>query len=187
MEFVVLADGSTTSTQGGEIVVGEIVDLVQSAYRGEASRQGWTTEADILDGQRVDADMVEEILANDDAAILTLRSHGQLVGCCELRRQPHDTVTYLGMLAVLPGLQASGLGRMILEEAERIAARHWSATQMAITVIESRHELIAWYERRGYVRTGETGEFPYGDERFGIPLRDDLRFVSLKRRIVGSD
>lgn len=184
MDFVVLAGGSTTSMQGGEIVVGEIVDLVQSAYRGEASRQGWTTEADILDGQRVDAGMVEEILANDDAAILTLRLHGQLVGCCELRRQPDDTVTYLGMLAVRPGLQASGLGRMILEEAERIAARCWSVTKMAITVIESRHELIAWYERRGYVATGRTSEFPYGDERFGVPLRDDLRFVGLTKTIA---
>ncbi|HTO01101.1 MAG TPA: GNAT family N-acetyltransferase [Microthrixaceae bacterium] len=179
--FEVLEDDAT------EVQVTEIVDLVQSAYRGDASRQGWTTEADLLEGQRVNAAMVQEVLDRDASLILTVRLGERLVGCCELSHQPRSESAYLGMFAVSPELQAAGIGRMILDESERIATTRWTARQMAITVIDARQDLIAWYERRGYVRTGETGEFPYGDERFGIPLRDDLVFASLEKSVSVED
>jgi ribosomal protein S18 acetylase RimI-like enzyme len=161
--------------------VDDVVALVQSAYRGEASRAGWTTEADLIEGQRVDRSMLLELLADPDAMVLLARRAGELVACCELRRRPAEGDAYLGMFAVRPGLQGAGVGRAVLAEAERIAGDEWRAGQMAMSVISVRHELIAWYERCGYARTGESGDFPYGDERFGRPTRPDLRFVVLAK------
>lgn len=176
--------------------VAEVTALVQSAYRGDASRRGWTTEADFLEGQRVDEAMVREVLEDPDAIILTARMDRRLVGCCELRSHDPDagtsedgtsapTVTtpgaYLGMFAVEPTLQASGLGRRILAEAEARVREMWSARRLVITVIGVREELIAWYERRGFRLTGRTTPFPYEDQRFGVPLRDDLEFVELEK------
>lgn len=161
----------------------EIVRLVQSAYRGDESRAGWTHEADLLEGQRVDRQMLLDLLAQPDAQILVARSGQELVGCCELQRKA-DGVAYLGMFAVRPGLQGGGVGRSILTEAERRVAAEWGATRMEMTVLHVRQELIDWYGRRGYHPTGETGEFPYGDERFGIPQRDDLRFVVLAKDLL---
>ncbi len=169
----------------GEADVDEVVALVQSAYRGDASRAGWTTEADIIEGQRVDREMVLELLAEPDAVVLTARagggSDGRLVACCELRHKPDRGVGYLGMFAVEPTIQGGGLGRRVLAEAERVVAARWGATRVEMTVIDVRYELIAWYRRRGYQPTGDTGEFPYGDERFGLPTRPGLAFVVLAK------
>jgi ribosomal protein S18 acetylase RimI-like enzyme len=85
------------------------------------------------------------------------------------------------MLTIEPTLQASGLGRGLLAAAEEFVHDRWQVSRMVMTVIEQRPELIAWYERRGYRRTGETAPFPYGDPRFGEPKRPDLRFVVLAR------
>ena len=159
--------------------ISEIVDLVQSAYRGDTSRAGWTTEEDLLEGQRVDAAMVQEIIDREQSIVLAATIDGRMASCCELTHRPDRGEVYLGMFAVDPSLQASGLGRQVLARAEQIAAQRWSARRMALTVIDLRTELIAWYERRGYERSGGTGDFPYGDERFGLPLRADLRFVEL--------
>ena len=92
---------------------------------------------------------------------------------------------YFGMFAVDPDQQNGGLGKAVLAEAERIAREQWQCHAMRMTVIEQRAELIAWYERRGYRRTGECQPFPYGDERFGIPRRDDLRFEVLVKDFAG--
>ena len=160
-----------------------VVALVESAYRGDASRAGWTTEADLLDGQRTDADAVAAIVADPASRILlALDSSGRLVGCAQLTARAGGTV-YFGMFAVRPGRQGTGLGTRILAEAERHAATLWNATAMEMTVIEQRTELIAWYERRGYRRTGERRPFPYGDERFGIPKRPDLVFAVLRKEL----
>lgn len=161
--------------------VDDVVDLVQSAYRGEPSRQGWTTEADLLEGQRVDASMVRAVIDDPDAVVLTARSAGSLVACCELRHRRGHGDAHLGMFAVRPGLQGAGTGRRMLAEAERSAERRWGVGRMSLSVIEVRHELIAWYQRRGYAPTGEAVAFPYGDERYGRPTRDDLRLVVLSK------
>jgi ribosomal protein S18 acetylase RimI-like enzyme len=87
------------------------------------------------------------------------------------------------MFAVDPGQQGGGLGRAVLEEAERIARDEWGAGELRMTVIVQREDLIGWYERRGFVRTGELTAFPYGDERFGRPLRDDLAFETLTKKL----
>jgi ribosomal protein S18 acetylase RimI-like enzyme len=154
-------------------------ELVQSAYRGEASRAGWTTEADLLGGQRTDPEALALIIEGDASRIVVAEDDGLVVGCCHVERRAGGTA-YLGMLAVQPALQAQGVGRAIVAEAERIAWE-WGAARVQMTVIRQRAELIAWYERLGYRRTGETAPFPYGDERFGLPQVDDLEFLVLAK------
>ena len=158
-----------------------IVSLVQSAYRGEGSRQGWTTEADMLDGQRTDAPGVAALLDKPGSMVLLAESQAGLLACAHVERQ--RTAGYFGMFSVSPPLQGGGIGRAMLAEAERRARDEWACTEMQMTVISIRDELIAWYERRGYHRTGQYTPFPYGDERFGIPRRDDLRFELLVKAL----
>lgn len=156
-----------------------IVALVESAYRGESGLRGWTTETHLLDGQRTDAANVLELIGRDGSLVLLAERDGALLGCCHIERQ--ESAGYFGMFAVNPDLQMGGLGRALLAEAERIAHVQWTVGVMQMTVIEQRADLIAWYERRGYRLTGETAPFPYGNERFGLPRRDDLRFVYLSK------
>ena len=155
-----------------------LVTLVNSAYRGESSRHGWTTEEHLLGGQRTDAESIAGLLSAPGHAVLVLRGCDGLLGCVLLEAKPGRTC-YLGMLTVRPDLQSEGLGRLLLVAAERHAQLQFDARQMEMTVIDCRAELIAWYERRGYRATGEIRPFPYDDERFGLPKRDDLRFVVL--------
>lgn len=158
-----------------------IVTLVQSAYRGEGSRAGWTTEADLLDGQRTDPEDVQSCIDRERSAILLGERAGELVACA------HIAVTQgagsFGMFSVVPGLQGGGVGSAILSEAERIVRHEWQVATMQMSVIDVRAELIAFYERRGYVRTGATKPFPKGSERFGVPRRSDLRFAVLEKAL----
>jgi ribosomal protein S18 acetylase RimI-like enzyme len=163
--------------------VAAIVGLVDSAYRGDASRVGWTTEADLLDGQRTDTEAVSGIVGARGSMVLVAEAGGQLAGCCQLERRPGGEV-YFGMFAVRPGLQGQGRGQEILAEAERVAREEWGAVTMVMTVLVQRQDLIAWYQRRGYRLTGRSRPFPYGDERFGVPRRPDLSFVELTRRLA---
>lgn len=161
--------------------VGAVVALVESAYRGESSRAGWTTEADLLGGQRTDAAAVTATVADERSALLLLHAaDGRLLGCAQIG-PVEGGVCHFGMFAVRPDRQAAGLGRRLLAAAEAAAARAFAARTMEMTVIAQRGELIGWYERRGYRRTGETRPFPYGDERFGRPRRGDLRFAVLRK------
>ncbi|MEU9251814.1 GNAT family N-acetyltransferase [Streptomyces sp. NPDC048270] len=161
--------------------VSELVALVESAYRGDASRGGWTTEADYLEGQRTDADGVRQIIDAADSTLVVVERAGGIVACCQLEHRGDHV--YFGMFAVRPGLQGAGLGKEILAEAERRARDTWGAKEMRMTVVNVREELIAYYVRRGYRRTGELSPFPYGDERFGVPLRDDLAFELLVKSL----
>ena len=156
-----------------------IVALVQSAYRGEASRAGWTTEADLLDGQRTDVDEVATLIGAPASRILLCEQGGVLLASAHLEK--HAATCHFGMFAVRPDRQGSGLGQAMLAEAERIARDEWGCREMQMIVITLRTELIAWYERRGYRRTGVFRPFPYGDARFGLPKRDDLRMELLRK------
>ena len=161
--------------------VDAIVELVHSAYRGDASRAGWTTEADLLDGQRTDADDVRSCIERPGSLIL-LAIDGttrEPVACAHLAQQ--DGSGYFGMFSVRPTLQNAGVGKQLLARAERLVFNHWRLPALRMTVIDVRDELIAFYERRGYRRTGIHKPFPYGDERFGLPRRDDLRFEVLEK------
>ena len=162
--------------------VSRVVELVESAYRGDVSRAGWTTEADFLKGRRTGADDIESILANPHSRILLAERDGELLACANIAIE--DGEGYFGMFSVKPGRQGEGIGNLVLAEAERIVAQEWGRQKMRMTVIDIREDLIPFYERRGYLRTGIKKPFPYGDERFGIPLRDDLRFEVLEKTLT---
>lgn len=159
--------------------VDAIVALVTSAYRGESSRAGWTTEADVLDGNRIDADVLRADIARPRSRVVLAENDGRLLACAHVADE--DGHGYFGMFAVVPGLQGGGIGKRLLAECERIAREEWGLADMRMTVIDVRDELIAFYERRGYRRTGTYKPFPHGDERFGIPRRADLRFELLEK------
>lgn len=163
--------------------VAAIVALVESAYRGESGLRGWTTESHLLDGRRTDAADVGALIGRSGSRILLAECDGWIKASCHVERQ--GEAGYFGMFAVDPTEQGSGLGKRMLAEAERIAREEWHCRAMRMTVIVQREELIAWYGRRGYRRTGEYQPFPYGDERFGIPRRDDLRFEVLLKDFDG--
>jgi ribosomal protein S18 acetylase RimI-like enzyme len=163
--------------------IAAIVSLVESAYRGESGLRGWTTESHLLDGRRTDAADVGGLIGRPDSRVLLAERDGRLKASCHVERQ--GEAAYFGMFAVDPGEQGGGLGKRVLAEAERIAREEWHCRAMRMTVIVQREELIAWYGRRGYRRTGEYQPFPYGDERFGIPRRDDLRFEVLRKDFAG--
>lgn len=176
------AAGGLTFRDATDADVDTLVALIESAYRGDSSRTGWTTEADILEGQRTDPEGVLEVIKSPDSRLLTVERDGKVVACCQLEHR--GTHAYFGMFAVSPALQGAGLGKVIIAEAERQARAAWGATEMHMTVISVREDLIAWYERRGYRRTGRMTPFPYGDERFGIPQRDDLQFELLVKELA---
>ncbi|KQZ60160.1 MULTISPECIES: GNAT family N-acetyltransferase [unclassified Lysobacter] len=162
-----------------------LVALVESAYRGDSSRAGWTTEADYLDGRRTGADDIAECIDRPQSVLLIAERPGadgaapELLACAHVAIE--DGAGYFGMFSVRPNLQGGGIGKIVINEAERIAREDWKLPAMRMTVIDIRSELIAYYERRGYRRTGQIKPFPYGDTRFGLPKRDDLRFEVLEK------
>ena len=158
-----------------------LVSLVTSAYRGEASKAGWTTEADFLDGNRIDRDVLAADIVRPRSRVLVAERDGTMLACAHVCEE--DGAGYFGMFSVQPTLQGGGVGKSVLAEAERIVRDEWHLPAMRMTVIDIRDELIAFYERRGYARTGIKKPFPYGDPRYGIPKRDDLRFEVLEKSL----
>jgi len=162
----------------------EIVALVNLAFRGTGPSASWNVEAGVIEGQRINESLLREDLETDPRPyLLTHRDEadGRLLGT--VRLDPgHDGVWHLGMLTVRPELQKKQLGRTLLAAAEEFAKQR-GAQRINMTVLNVRDLLIAWYERRGYARTGETRPFPYHDKRFGTPLRDDLVFVVLEKAV----
>lgn len=162
--------------------VAAIVALVNSAYRGDTSRAGWTTEADILDGQRTDAEEIAQLIAEAGSEFLLCWRDGVIVGSVHLLRQDEVTA-YLGMLVIKPGLQGLGLGSRLMDEAERFLSDTWGVSRLQMQVITLREELIAFYARRGYLRTGEFKPFPVNEPRFGLPKVADLKFEVLEKAL----
>jgi len=155
--------------------------LVNSAYRGESSKQGWATETDLLDGQRTDEAALSDLLKQEGSIIIKCNDdQGQLIGCVHVQKRKHRM--YLGMLTVSPTLQAKGLGKELMKASEEYAAQQGCIT-MYMTVITLRHELIQWYVRRGYHLTNRKHEFP-SDPRFGIP-KQPLELVVMEKHLPG--
>ncbi len=158
----------------------DIYRLVESAYRGEASRAGWTTEADLLDGQRTDTIEISCIINRTSNRIILCEENDQLIGSMHIEKK--QDYAYLGMFAVRPDCQGKGVGKDMLNYAEELVFKKMACNWLEMSVITQRKDLIGWYQRRGYEVSGKTRPFPYGDTRYGIPRRDDLVLEVLKKR-----
>lgn len=162
----------------------EIIKLVNAAYRGvDDAVRSWNLETGILEGTRTNESLLREESSAPGAHLLVYRDpeDGSILGTVLLVPEKKD-YWYLGMLTVRPALQNAQLGRRLLVAAEDFAkARGARAIRMG--VLNVRDTLIAWYERRGYARTGAAEPFPYGDNRFGKPLRNDLEFTILEKNL----
>ncbi len=158
-----------------------LVRLINSAYRGEASKKGWTTEADLLKGElRTDEATLIALVQNKDAALLKYQlENGDIAGCVYLDKQEHGL--YLVILTVSPALQGAGIGKQLLQGADDYARKN-NCSLIFMNVISLRHELIAWYERHGYHKTGERKPFP-ADQQFGIPAQS-LEFIILSKEVL---
>jgi ribosomal protein S18 acetylase RimI-like enzyme len=157
----------------------ELDKLVNSAYRGDSSRLGWTTEADLLDGTRTDAAAIKELIETPGITILKYVESNEILACVELKRESNKL--YLGMLTVKPMLQGKGIGKELLKAAEEEAKKQ-KCTSVFMTVISVRKELIDWYVRHGYHLTGERKPFAFNDPRFGQP-KMKLEFVMLEKKL----
>lgn len=161
-----------------------IIQLINVAFRATGPTASWNIEAGILEGQRINDSLLREDLAkNPSAHLLVTRdaADGSVLGIVWLDPKA-DGAWYLGLLTVRPAQQNQQLGRTLLTAAENFAKERGAHT-IRMTVLHVRDTLIAWYQRRGYALTGETKPFPYGDNRFGRPLRDDLHFVVFEKRL----
>lgn len=159
----------------------ELNALVNSAYRGETSKQGWTTEADILDGIRTDEEGLKETIERENSWILIYTNiENKIVACVHLEKHNHKL--YLGMLTVAPHLQGRGTGKLLLNVAENFAINLQCKT-IYMTVITNRTELIAWYEKYGYINTHELKPFPENNPRFGLPKKK-LMFTVLEKTLL---
>jgi len=180
-----MTDWAITSCDPADLA--EVAELVNAAYRGEGGQAGWTSEVGMVDGQRTTTSALQEDLATSEAvSILVLRDAKHLLACVRLERTTGirgQKICYIGMLAVRPSAQDRGLGRLMLHRAEAQGIA-MGAQVARMTVVSVRESLIAWYERHGYRRTGETERFPYEDARFGEPLRSDLEFVVLEKHLA---
>ena len=153
--------------------------LVNSAYRGESSKKGWTTEADLLDGLRTNPDSLKQMISDRDAVIVKYNDEiGSLLACVYLKKK--ESKLYLGMLTVSPELQGKGIGKQLLAAAQTYAKEN-GCEKITMTVISVRSELIAWYERHGYKATGETEPFP-ADPKFGLP-KIPIHFIVMDKKI----
>jgi len=153
--------------------------FVNSAYRSESSKKGWTTEAALLGGIRTSEASLNEMISRNNAIILLAEEDSQLKGCVYLEQQ--DDALYLGMLTVHPELQGKGLGAQLMMAAE-LKAKELRCNKIKMTVITIRKELVAYYQRKGYVDTGERKPFP-DDPDFGIP-RQPLEFMVMEKTIA---
>ena len=155
--------------------------LIESAYRGDESRAGWTTEADLVVGRRLAPGALARVVDAPEGCMLVAEDRGSVVGCCQVERRG-DGTAYFGMLAVRPRAQGGGTGRALVGAAERTARERWSASRMTLQVISVRTELIDWYRRLGYRLTGATRPFPY-DIASDRPTRPDLEFAVLAKSL----
>lgn len=156
-----------------------LVTLVNSAYRGDSSKKGWTTEADLLDGVRIVPETLEtQILTPGQHFLKAVQADGRIIGCVSLLEKGNRI--YLGMLTVEPSIQGGGIGKLLMKASEDFTQK-LGIQIIEMTVISVRSELIAYYERRGYLQTGEKRPFP-NDPKFGIQ-KQPLEFIVMEKSL----
>jgi ribosomal protein S18 acetylase RimI-like enzyme len=160
-----------------------LVRLIRSAYRGESSRQGWTSEADLVGGDRISAKQVLAMIEGPNSIMLVFDEGSHIIACCHLEDHGSN-LAYFGTFAVAPTEQGMGLGRRVLAEAERSSILRFGSAVLELAVLAQQEKLIAWYERLGFSRSGEIRSFP-ADPEFARPLRNDLYFVVLSKNLAG--
>ncbi|CAF3960104.1 unnamed protein product [Adineta steineri] len=160
-----------------------LVLFINSSYRGEIARHGWTNENELVDGPRTNEIALNTILNNNDSIILMFfnETDKMLIGCVHLQFKSETKTTYVGMLAVHPNLQGKGYGNKILSLAENYAIQKWNVDYIEMIVVLQRTELIDYYNRRGYIDTGDRQPFP--QSQFGLPKRNDLQFCTLRKSV----
>jgi ribosomal protein S18 acetylase RimI-like enzyme len=157
----------------------QLLQLINSAYRGEPAKKGWTHEADLIDGSiRTDHSSLQQLIEKPAAAILKVQQDNKIIGCVYLEKK--DQRLYLGMLTVSPEIQAQGIGKQLLRAADEYARQN-SCNTIEMTVISVRQELIRWYERNGYHQTSKREPFP-SDGKFGNP-RQQLEFIYMEKQL----
>lgn len=156
----------------------QIATLVNSAYRGESSRAGWTTEAELLDGVRTQPDGVDVLIQTPYSLILLGLMGDEIIASMHL--QLVSEAAFLGMFAVKPTGQAVGVGKAMMSQAEIVVQQQWHAKKILMDVISVRHELIAFYERRGYARTGKISDFPVSRDLW-MPKAGDLKLARMEK------
>jgi len=159
--------------------VSSLNQLINSAYRGESSKKGWTTEANILEGKRTTEAELIEIIQDQKNTILKYSEDNEIIGCVLLVEKEDEL--YLGMLTVSPELQNSGIGKKLMQQAE-IYASTLGLSKIVMTVISVREELISWYKRKGFVDTGVREPFPVSDV-FSQTTNEPLEFIVLEKWI----
>ncbi len=154
--------------------------LINSAYRGEGSKKGWTTEADLLTGSRIEEEEIKKIITGKNSFILKYAENEKITACVLLEKRAE--ALYLGMLSVSPELQGRGVGKELLKTAE-VYAEQLKCSKIEMTVISLRHELIAWYQRHGYIDTGKRKRFPVEMQKFEIAATP-LEFAILEKDLI---
>ena len=157
----------------------ELSALINLAYRGETSKKGWTTEADLLEGTRTSEEELISIIASSNHYLLKFIRDEKIIGSVLLIAKKE--VLYLGMLTVSPELQNSGIGKQLLQAAEQLA-QQLELSRIQMTVIGIRKELLAWYMRNGYEDTGVREPFPFGEGDKAL-TSEPLDFIVLEKKL----
>lgn len=161
-----------------------LAKLVNSAYRGESARAGWTYESDYIGGQRTDQELLERDIKDPNVQFLCIRQGKEIIACVRLQidGSPSEVSVQLGMLSVKPTLQSRGLGKILVFQSEKWA-RSQGIERMTLSVLHVRDTLMQWYERLGYLRTKKTSPFPYGDLRTGNPYQPGYHFIIFEKNL----
>jgi GNAT superfamily N-acetyltransferase len=157
-----------------------ITSLVNSVYRGENSKKGWTTEADFLEGIRITEEKIKEIIQSEKDIIILALEDQKLTGCVHLENARQ--YSYLGMLSVDVNCQDKGIGKILITECERYTKEVFRLNEIRMKVISRRTELIEYYKRRGYLLTGEKESFDSTEGTFGTP-KEKLYFITLVKNL----
>jgi ribosomal protein S18 acetylase RimI-like enzyme len=157
----------------------QIASMVNLAYRPESSSSAWTHESDLVDGRRTNFDYLAALISKSDSTIITGFRNNSLVGCIHLKKEGGSC--HLGLFAIHPNFQGQGNGKQLLEYAEQFALKHYRSEKFVMTVLSARHELIEFYLRRGYRRTGVIGSYPLS-AGIGTPKLHDLKIEMLEKQ-----